>query len=72
MLGKTSKVQVFPGKSIVTYRAVARGDVARDSALNILNQSTEDWYSEVRQNTSGSGASGICVYQCRVVRFREM
>jgi hypothetical protein len=34
-----------------------------------LNQSTLDWYSEVRRNTGQTGASGIRVYQCRVVRF---
>jgi hypothetical protein len=36
-----------------------------------LNQSTQDWYSEVRSETGQIGASAKRVCQCRVVRFRE-
>jgi hypothetical protein len=36
-----------------------------------LNQSTADWYCEVRQWTGEIGGSAMCVYQCRVVQFRE-
>ena len=34
-----------------------------------LNQSTQDWYSEICQSTGRTGISGNCVYQSRVVRF---
>jgi hypothetical protein len=36
-----------------------------------LNRSTSDWYNEVCQHTSRNRASGIRVYQCRVIRFRR-
>jgi hypothetical protein len=35
-----------------------------------LNQSTADWYSELRQWTGEIGGSVRCVYQYRVVQFR--
>ena len=39
-------------------------------AQDILNQSTEDWYTLVSPNTGQSGSPVMCLCQCRVVRFR--
>jgi hypothetical protein len=36
---------------------------------DVLNQSTGDWYSQLRRKTGLNGVLAIHVYQCRVVRF---
>ena len=56
-----------PGSLLLSYMLHAQNQ----PLCKGLNQSTADWYCEVRQWTGEIGGSAMCVYQCRVVQFRE-